>query len=260
MTIALKSADSFTAHAVCMAAGIRDSLRTAQFYVRDLSNADGHEHELARQPTFLSRIVAGAARSTDWLLSRAADISVRLFVPKWRELPSPFAPGMRGEVIEAIRQNRLVMTSLFTAYFFRAAKHILTSGTEGPFLVLEHRIDAARRLMAGNPSIPGEEPTTVLARALLHLVEADTVSRSGKVNAQFAFLQGEDLNLAVMAAACVALLIAEEGKPIESLNDDEFFAIAGALLAPRLPDMNVALRNRDIPALGSALTAVRDLY
>jgi hypothetical protein len=260
MTIALKSADSVTAHAVCMAAGIRDGLRTAHFYVRDLSNADGHVHELATQPTFLSRVVASFARFMDKLFSRAADVSVRLFVPQWRDLPSPFAPGMRGEVIEAIRQNRLVLTSLFTAYFFRAAKHILTSGTEGPFLVLEHRIDAARRLMADNPSSPNEDPTTVLARALLHLVEADTVARSGKVKSQFGFLRGDDPNLAVMAAACVALLIAEDGKPIESLNEDEFFAIAGALLAPRLPDMQTALRQRDIPALANALTAVRDLY
>jgi hypothetical protein len=260
MTIALRSADSVTAHAVCMAAGIRDSLRTAQFYVRDLSNADGREHELAKQPTFLSRLVAKAARGMDALLSRAADISVRLFVPQWRDLPSPFAPGMRGEVIEAIRQNRLVLTSLFTAYFFRASKHILQNGTEGPFLVLEHRIDAARRLMAENPSTPGEEPTTVLARALLNLVEADTVARSGRVKPQFAFLKGDDPNLAIMAAACVALLIAEEGKPIESLNEDEFFAIAGALLAPRLPEMQIALRQRDIPALGTVLKAVRDLY
>jgi hypothetical protein len=260
MTIALRSADSVTAHAVCMAAGIRDGLRTAQYYVRDLSKADGHANDMATHPTFLSRLVASLARGMDRLLSHAADISVRLFVPKWRDLPSPFAPGMRGEVIEAIRQNRLVLTSLFTAYFFRAAKHILENGTDGPFLVLEHRIDAARRLMAENPSTPGEEPTTVLARALLNLVEADTVARSGKVKPQFAFLQGEDPNLAVMAAACVALLIAEEGKPIESLNEDEFFAIAGALLAPRLPDMQVALRERDINALAQVLKAVRDLY
>lgn len=260
MTIALKSADSLTAHAVCMAAGIRDSLRTAQFYVRDMSNADGRQHGLARQPTVLSQAVAAVARSVDWLLSCAADVSVRLLVPTWRELPSPFAPGMRGEVLEAIRQNRLVLTSLFTAYFFRAAKHILTSGTDGPFLVLEHRIDAARRLMANDTSGPGEEPTTVLARALLHLVESDTIARSGRVKPQFAFLHGDDPNLAVMAAACVALLIAEEGKPLESLNEDEFFAIAGALLAPRLPDMQAALRNRDIPALAATLKAVRDLY
>jgi hypothetical protein len=240
-----------------MAAGIRDSLRTAQFYVRDLSRADGEKQNAA---TFLSRMVGRSARFIDWLLSKAADISVRLFVPQWRDLPSPFAPGMRGEVLEAIRQNRLVLTSAFTVYFFRAAKHILEHGTDGPFLVLEHRIDAARRIMAENPSQAGEEPTLVLARAMLHLVEADPIARSGQPKQQFGFLGHADANLSVVAAACVALLIAEEGKPIESLDENEFFAIAGALLVPRLPDMQNAVDRQDIAGLAKALQAVRDLY
>jgi hypothetical protein len=239
MTIALRSADTITAHAVCAAAGVRDGLRTA---------------------TFLSTAVGRWARAMDWLFSRAADISVRLFVPNWRDLPSPFAPGMRGEVLEAIRQNRLVLTSLFTAYFFRAAKHILATGTQGPFLVLEHRVDAARRLMAADPAMTSAEPTEMLAKALLHLVEADAVARAGASEAQFGFLESGDVNLGVMAAACVALLIAEEGKPLASLNEDEFFAIAGALLAPRLPDMAKAVEKRDTQALAQALKSVRDLY
>jgi hypothetical protein len=257
MSIALKSADSITAHAVCMAAGIRDSLRTAQFYVRDMSRADG---KTAHAATFLSRMVGRSARLIDWFLSRAADISVRLFVPQWRDLPSPFAPGMRGEVIEAIQQNRLVLTSAFTVYFFRAAKHILQHGTDGPFLVLEHRIDAARRIMAESSSGLGGEPMTVLAQAMLHLVEADPVARSGQPKPQFGFLRSADANLGVIAASCVALLIAEEGKPIESLDENEFFAIAGALLAPRLPDMQQAVQQRDIAGLVKALKAVVDLY
>lgn len=257
MTIALRSADSLTAHAVCMAAGFRDSLRTAQFYIRDLSHADGQATQAA---TFLSRLVGRSARLVDALLSTAADVSVRLLVPQWRDLPSPFAPGMRGEVLEAIRQNRLVLTSAFTVYFFRAAKHILQNGTEGPFLVLEHRIDAARRVMAETPTQTGEEPTMVLARAMLHLVESDPIARAGRPKAQFGFLANAEQNLAVMAAACVALLIAEDGKPIESLDENEFFAIAGALLAPRLPDMQKAVEQRDIAGLAKALKAVGELY
>lgn len=240
-----------------MAAGIRDSLRTAQFYIRDLSHADGQATQAA---TFLSRLVGRSARLVDAFLSNAADLSVRLLVPNWRDLPSPFAPGMRGEVLEAIRQNRLVLTSAFTVYFFRAAKHILQNGTEGPFLVLEHRIDAARRMMAETPTQTGEEPTTVLARAMLHLVEADPIARAGRPKSQFGFLASADENLGVMATACVALLIAEEGKPIESLDENEFFAIAGALLAPRLPDMETAVRQRDVAGLAKALRAVCELY
>jgi hypothetical protein len=257
MTIALRSADSLTAHAVCMAAGFRDSLRTAQFYVRDLARADTASVSAA---TLLSRVVGRTARMIDRFLSRAADLSVRLLVPQWRDLPSPFAPGMRGEVIEAIRQNRLVLTSAFTVYFFRASKHILQSGTVGPFLVLEHRIDAARRMVAANPSDQSEEPTLILAKAMLHLVEADPIARCGTPKAQFGFLGSADANLTVIAAACVALLIAEDGKPIESLDENEFFAIAGALLAPRLPDMQAAVQQRDVTGLAKALKAVGDLY
>jgi hypothetical protein len=260
MTIAIRSADSIVAHAVCMAAGIRDGLRTAQYYVRDLSHADGLAAQPTTQPTFLSRAVAGVARGTDRFLNWGADLCVRLFLPQWRDLPSPFAPGMRGEVLEAIRQNRLVRTSLFTAYFFRSAKHIVGHCTGKPYLVLEHRIDAARRLMAERDMPDGADQADVLALALLMLVEADAVARSGPARKQFSFLRSVDVNLAVMATACVALMIAEDGKPIESLNEDDFFAIAGALLEPRLPEMAGAISRRDLPALAKSLRAVRDLY
>jgi hypothetical protein len=257
MTYAELKTDSLTAHLVCMAAGVRDGLRTAQYYVRDLSHADNERRDTV---TFLSRVVGRSARLVDGLFSLAADVSVRLFVPKWRDLPSPFAPGMRGAVIEAIRQNRLVLTSAFTVYFFRAAKHILQHGTVGPYLVLEHRIDAARRLMVAQPAVAGEAATLVLARALLHLVEADPIARAGQPKPQFGFLSGADSNLGVLAAACVALLIAEDGKPLESLDENEFFAIAGALLAPRLQDMRQAIEQHDTAQLAKALQAVVDLY
>jgi hypothetical protein len=63
-----------------------------------------------------------------------------------------------------------------------------------------------------------------------------------------------------MATACLALLLATEGKPIEKLDEDEFFAITGALLAPRLPAMDKAVAARDVAALARELAAVRDLY
>ena len=260
MTIALKSADSLTAHAVCMAAGIRDGMRTAQYYVRDMTNADRLENDLQSKSTVLSRMVAATARGVDLFLSKGAEICIRLLLPQWRNLPSPFAPGMRSEVVEAIQQNRLVLTSLFTAYFFRAGKHILENCTSAPYLVLEHRVDAARRLLAEAQSGPMSEPTAALGLALLHLVEADPVARMGRVKANYNFLSVVEPNLAVMATACVALLLAEDGKPLESLDEDEFFAIAGALLAPRLPAMALAIAGRDAVTLGKELAAVRDLY
>jgi hypothetical protein len=260
MTIALRSATTFTAHAVCAAAGVRDGLRTAQFYVRDMANADGLQTASAHTPTFLSRFVGMWARGLDWFLSRAADVSVRLFVPKWRELPSPFAPGMRAEVMEAIRQNRLVRTSLFTAYFFRASRHILERCTEAPHLILEHRIDAARRTMAEQPVSGNLSDEATLANALLYLVEADAVARLGAAKPGYAFMRQADANIAVMATACLALLLAEDGKPIESLDENEFFAIAGALIAARLPAMAEAIAKRDVNALAAQLLAVKNLY
>jgi hypothetical protein len=95
---------------------------------------------------------------------------------------------------------------------------------------------------------------------MLHLVEADPIARAGRPKSQFGFLASADENLGVMATACVALLIAEEGKPLESLDENEFFAIAGALLAPRLPDMQMAVEQRDVAGLARALKAVRELY
>ena len=260
MSIAISSASTLTEHAVCAAAGLRDGLRTAQFYVRDMANADGVLSDSAHPPTFLSRWVGFWARGVDWFLSRAADISVRLFVPKWRELPSPFAPGMRAEVMQAIRQNRLVRTSLFTAYFFRAARHILDRCTEAPHLILEHRVDAARRLMVEENTTTDGSPEAAVANALIHLVEADPVARLGEAKPGYAFMQQADANIAVMATACLALLLAEEGKPIENLDEDEFFAIAGALIASRLPEMSKAIAARDVNVLAALLLAVKNLY
>lgn len=258
LAVAIGTADSLTAHAVCAAAGVRDGLRTAQFYMRDLSHADGAAPHTV---TSLSRSVAMSARFLDWLLDKAADWSVRLLVPQWRDLPSPFAPGMSGEVVTAIRQNRLVLTSLFTAYFFRAARHILEQCTDTPNLILEHRIDAARRLMASEAEAgAGSDAAQLLGKALLYLVEADAIVRVGRVKADYSLLQGRDPNIAVMATACLALLLAEDGKPIESVDEDEFFLIAGALLAPRLDAMAAAIAARDVGKLAQELRAVHDLY
>lgn len=253
MTSLAKPAVSLTDHAVCMAAGVRDGLRTAQYYVRDMSQAD------AGQPTVLSRGVGRLARWADGLLSLCADLSIRLLLPKWRNLPSPFAPHMVEEVTRAIRENQLAMTSLFTAYFFRSTRHILERCAAPPFLVLEHRIDAARRVLAGSNSLASDE-VTALGHMLLALVDARAIARIGPAKPGFPHLDQQDPNLAVMATACLALLLAGEGRPTEQLDEDEFFAISAALLAPRLPAMDRAVKARDAAALSRELAAVRELY
>ncbi len=241
-----------------MAAGLRDGLRTAQFYVRDISHADSFPGDATRA-TLLSHIVGGLARWTDRLLSSAADWSIRLFLPQWRNLPSPFAPHMVDEVIAAVRENRLAMTSLFTVYFFRAARHILERCAEPPFLVLEHRVDAARRSLAERQA-GIKDSVNSLGHAMLALTEARAIARIGQAKPGFSFLSAHDPNLVVMATACVALLLAEVGRPIEILGEDEFFAITGALIASRLPAMEKAVAARDVVALSRELAAVRELY
>jgi len=253
MTSLAKPAASMTDHAVCMAAGLRDGLRTAQYYVRDMSQAD------AGQPTMLSRLVGKLARWADGLLSFSADLSIRLLLPKWRNLPSPFAPDMIGDVTRAIRENQLAMTSLFTAYFFRSTRHILERCAAPPFLMLEHRIDAARRVLASSNSLSKDE-VAALGHILLALVDARAIARIGPAKPGFTHLDQQDPNLAVMATACLALLLAEEGKPIEKLEEDEFFAISAALLAPRLAAMEKAVKARDAAQLSRELAAVRELY
>ena len=63
MTTASRTASfPLAAHAVCAAAGVRDGLRAAQFYIRDLSNADRFGKGEPKQVPFLSRVVAQLAR------------------------------------------------------------------------------------------------------------------------------------------------------------------------------------------------------
>ena len=146
MTTASRTAAiPFAAHAVCAAAGVRDGLRATQFYVRDLSNADHLAQGAPERAPFLSRLVARGARVIDRLMSWGANVSIALFLPSWRKLPSPFTPGIMHEVARGIREDSLVHNPTFNAYFFRAAIHIAGRYSAPPYLILEHRVDAARR-------------------------------------------------------------------------------------------------------------------
>ena len=259
MKIEFHTANTLAAHAVCVAAGTRDGLRTAQFYVRDLSKADsGNER---RNVAFLSGLVARTARLADRFMTWGANVSIALFLPSWRKLPSPFAPGMMNEVAEAIRKNSLVHNPLFNAYFFRAAIHIIGRYSEPPFLLLEHRVDAARRLLASNgTSALPETETNFLARTLLALVETAPVARVGKSMGSARLFEDTDPNIAIFAIACVALLFAEEGKPIAIQDEDEFFAIVGALILPRLKDISAFIAKRDVAGLSMQLASIKAMY
>jgi hypothetical protein len=253
------TADSLAAHAVCAAAGVRDGLRTAQFYARDLANADGSLKGEARDVPFLSRIVGWMARITDTFLSWAAQVSIALILPSWRNLPSPFDPAVIEDVSHAISHNSFIHNPRFNSYFFRAANHIIARYFEAPSLVLEHRVDAARRSLAGRPSNEGS-PANFLARTLIALVRHDPISRVGKVTPSHQAFAAVDTNVAVFSTACVALLFASEGRPSDKMDEDEFFEVTGALIGPRLARLAELIAVGDEQSLATELTTIMAMY
>lgn len=249
-----------TTHLACMAAGVRDGLRTAQYYARDLSHADGADAAVPRSGTFLSQAVAGVAKGMDSGLSKAGDISINLIRPQWRNLPSPFEQSVRREVIQSIQLNQLAFTSQFTAYFFRAGSQILRRWAHGPHLVLEHRIEAARRELQKQNFAPDTPIEIKTASVLLQLVMAAPIARYGRLTAQGAILNVTDPNISIMATACLALLLAEAGRPFVALNEIDFLEISGALLEPRLLALAEAVKGKDQTAIANILVAVHELY
>jgi len=251
MTSSSRTSSQFAAHAVCIAASVRDLLRTAQFYSRDMSNVDGGVRSDHVRPTLPSRVIAVAARFTDGLMTWAANVSIALFLPSWRRLPSPFEPGMVAAVAEAIRSDSLLHNPLFNAYFFRAAKHITAHYADPPNLVLEHRVDASRRLLATDATGEGSVDAAFMARLLLALVDAKPVARIGRLKQPQGLLRNIDPNVPVFAISVLALLFAENGKPLAISDESEFFFVIGALIQPRLAALAEAVEAGISRAVGS---------
>jgi hypothetical protein len=260
MTIAFRTADSLAAHAVCAAAGFRDGLRAAQFYARDISSADSGGMPGTQNVTFLSRLTARVARLADGLMTWGANVSIALLLPSWRKLPSPFTPGLMSEVAEAVRHNSLLHNPLFNAYFFRAANHIVQYYSEPPSLILEHRVDAARRQLAQSQMASALAETDFLAHVLLALSGARPVAKVGPMRTGHRLFEEIEPNIAVSAIACVSLLFAGEGQPLETLGDDEFFAIVGALILPRLNAIANLVTAGDVAGLAGELAAIKAIY
>jgi hypothetical protein len=130
-----------------------------------------------------------------------------------------------------------------------------------PNLVLEHRVDAARRSLAAARQSYGEGAgVEFMAAVLLALVEAKPVARIGRLRDRPQLLEGHDPNLAVFTIAIAALLFAEDGKPITIRDDDDFFSIVGALIQPRLAGLAAAVRADDHHRLAHELRAIKALY
>lgn len=265
----MRSSNQLAAHAVCAAAGARDGLRVAQFFVRDLSRAEawgrpeqsrGTEAKTAEaEADFASRLVARLARLADRLLTKFVNLWISLFVPDWRRLPSPFTHGMMGEVAAAIKTNSFVVNPLFNAYFYRAAIHILLRFRRPPFLVLEYRVDSARRALA-DAMIDDKAETLFLVRVLIALVQAAPIARPGVARDADGLPSEIDPNVSVYATACVALLFAEEGKPVQEFDEDQFFALVATLISPRLPAIATAIRERNEQGLARQLLDIKSMY
>ncbi|MGE0237141.1 MAG: hypothetical protein AB7F09_22410 [Parvibaculaceae bacterium] len=278
MTAASRHQDTLASHAVCAAAGARDSVRTAQFFLRMLSGAEywGRSLEpLGQTPGgsaplppdirpggfLLAALVSRLARIADRLTTWSVNLSIALFAPEWRKLPSPFTHGIMSEVAQAIRADSFLVNPLFNAYFYRAAIHILRRYRTPPFLVLEHRVDAARRtlLVEIGAGLKGSEPD-FLAHAIVALVDVAPVARAGKPRDQSVIAKTPEQNVAVYAIACVALLFAGQGKPAEELDEDQFFAVVGALISPRLPAITALVASRDVEGLAKELAEIQTMY
>jgi hypothetical protein len=262
-----RSSSPLAARAVCAAAGLRDALRTAQFFMRVLSGAEDWGRSRpempagdAPRPPTLSKLVARLARFADCVMTAAVNLWLKLTLPEWRKLPSPFTHGMMADVMGAIRAESFVANPLFNTYFYRAAIHILKRFRKPPFLVLEHRVDAARRLLVEEMGPAGESDTGFLARALTALVGAAAIARPGTALGAAAPMSAAQANLMVYATACVALLFAEEGKPVQELDEDQFFAIVSALIAPRLPRIGRLIEASDTAGLTAELVEIKEMY
>ena len=258
---ATRSMDVLASSAVCAAASLRDSLRLTQFFIRVLSGAEGwgRKEKPGRgvAPVGLFSIVlARIAGFADRAMTGVVNRWIAVTVPDWRKLPSPFTSGMMGEVAEAIRGASFISNPLFNTYFYRASIHILGRYREPPFLVLEHRVDAARRALAAAEAAD-ESKAGFLARALIALVSAAPIVRPGTPRGAESQIEP---NVLVYATACIALLFAEEGKPVEELDEDQFFSIAGALIAPRMPAIAAAVSAANRAALERELIEIKAMY
>ena len=86
------------------------------------------------------------------------------------------------------------------------------------------------------------------------------MARIGKVADRNRFFAQVEPNVAVYAIACVALMFAEEGKPTEVIDEDEFFSLTGALIGPRLPAIATLIERRDEAGLARELADIKSMY
>ncbi|GAB2179751.1 hypothetical protein [Dongia sp. agr-C8] len=262
---------SLGSHAASMAANARDGLRAAHYFVQELATADdpAGQGNARKKPTWLlpadaptsliTGFIAQNARIADKVMNWSSDAAAALLAPDWRVLPSPFNRNMMREIAAAIGSQSFTANALFNAYFYRAALHILQRYAKPPYLVLENRIDAARRALAAAEQ-PDTSDTAFMARALIALVRAAPVVEVGTIDPKSVLAKTRDPNVSIAAVAGIALLFGDQGKPTDEIDEDQFFAIVAALIAPRLPAIEQLIARDDAKKLGAELAAIKALY
>ncbi len=262
---------SLGSHAVSAAANARDGLRAARYFVQELATADdpAGQGNPRKRPTWLlpadaptsliTGFIAQNARIADKVMNWSSDAAAALLAPDWRVLPSPFTRNMMQEIAAAIGSQSFTANTLFNAYFYRAGVHILQRYSKPPYLVLENRIDAARRALAAVEQ-PDSADTAFLARALIALVRAAPVVEAGAIDPKSVLAKTKDPNVSVAAVSGIALLFGNQGKPTDEIDEDAFFAIVGALIAPRLATIEQLIARDDVKKLEAELASIKALY
>jgi hypothetical protein len=261
---------SLGSHAVSVAANARDGLRTAHYFVQDLATADDPvaPGALSRRAasllpadapaSLITGFIAQHARIADKVLNWSSDAAA-LLAPDRRIVPSPFSCNLMREIAATAGGQSFTANALFNAYFYQATVQILDRYGRPPFLVLENRIDAARRAVAAVER-PGASDVAFVSRALIALVRAAPIVEAGAIDPKKALAKTRDPNVAVAAIAGAALLLGAQGKPAPQTDENQFFAIVGALIAPRLPAIERIIRSDDVRKLEAELAAIQGLY
>jgi hypothetical protein len=273
-----KLPNSLGSHAASMAANARDGLRAAHYFVQELATTDDPAGQGGgnprKRPTWLlpadaptsliTGFIAQNARIADKVMNWSSDAAAALLAPAimgpdWRALPSPFNRNMMREIATAITSQSFAANALFNAYFYRAGLHILGRFSKPPYLVLENRIDAARRALAAAEQ-PETSDVAFMARALIALVRAAPIAEAGAIDPKSVLAKTKDPNVSIAAVAGVALLFGDQGKPTDEIDEDKFFAIVGALISPRLATIEQLITRDDVKKLEAELASIKALY
>jgi hypothetical protein len=268
-----KLPNSLGSHAASVVANARDGLRAAHYVVQELATTDDPTaqsgNNARKRPTWLlpadaptsliTGFIAQNARIADKVMNWSSDAAAALLAPDWRTLPSPFTRNMMREIAAALTSQSFAANALFNAYFYRAGLHILGRYSKPPYLVLENRIDAARRALAAAEQ-PAVSDVAFIARALIALVRAAPIAEAGAIDPKSVLAKTKDPNVSIIAVACVALLFGDQGKPTDEIDEDKFFAIVGALISPKLATIEQLIVRDDVKKLEAELASIKALY